>query len=229
MIEADEGVTCVPGARRDRTGLEVADGRRRTGNVRTRGRAEHVVERVMAATAHELGRVGYAALRIDDVAVHAGVNKTTIYRRWPTKAELVTATLQGRLRGRPAIDTGTVRGDLRASLLAVVDLSPADQGLLRVVQTERTDPHVGALTRRFRAAIHRTRVAMVERGIARGELPEGIDVDLVVDMISAPVQRALLFDETITARQIDRVLDVALAGAAACADKKRTKRARSRA
>jgi AcrR family transcriptional regulator len=206
----------------------VTDGTRRTGQVRVRGRAEQVVERVVAATAHELGRVGYAALRIDDVAVRAGVNKTTIYRRWPTKAELVTATLQGRLRGRPAIDTGSVRGDLRASLLAVVDLSPADQGLLRVVQLERTDPHVDALARRLRAEIHRARVAMVERGIARGELPRGVDADLVVDMISAPVQRALLFNEPVTARQIDRVLDLALAGAAACADKKRTKRTRSR-
>lgn len=66
---------------------------RRTGNARTRGRAANVVHRVVSATADELSRVGYAALRVEDVAARSGVHKTTIYRRWPTKTELVAATI----------------------------------------------------------------------------------------------------------------------------------------
>jgi AcrR family transcriptional regulator len=48
-----------------------------------------VVRGVMEATLAELALTGYGALRIEDVAVRAGVNKTTVYRRWPTKEELV--------------------------------------------------------------------------------------------------------------------------------------------
>ena len=59
------------------------------------------------------------------------------------------------------------------------------------------------------------RIAIVRRGISRGELPLGVDVELLVDLISAPVQRALLFNERIESKTIDRVLDVVLAGAAA--------------
>lgn len=48
---------------------------------------------MVSATADELRRAGYTALRVEDVAAPSGVHKTTIYRRWPTKAELLAATI----------------------------------------------------------------------------------------------------------------------------------------
>lgn len=197
---------------------QVSGRTRRTGTARTRGRAAKVVDRVVEATAEELGRVGYAALRVEDVAARSGVHKTTIYRRWPTKPELVAATIATMIAQsgqRGAIDTGTVRGDLRASLLSVLDLKPSEQGILRIMQVERAIPEVDALAHRFRDALHGLRVAMVQRGVARGELPKGVNASLVVDLVSAPVQRALLFDESIDASYVDGVIDLVLAGAAA--------------
>lgn len=186
--------------------------------MRVRGRAESVVQRVLNATAEELGRVGYAAMRVEDVAALSGVNKTTIYRRWRTKTELVVATAMSMFeqrKPRAAIDTGTVRGDLRASLLSVFDLKPSERGILRMVQMESTNAEVAAIARRLAAEVTRERLAMVRRGIARGELPEGVDAKLVVDLVSAPLYRALLSDETLTASYLDRVLDIVLSGAAA--------------
>jgi AcrR family transcriptional regulator len=209
---------------------EASQATRRTANLRVRGRAADVVARVMSATVHELGRVGYGALRIEDVATQSGVNKTTVYRRWPTKAELVADAIAryaadglGR-RGDSTFDTGTVRGDLRASLLLGFDPSPAALGMLRVVQTERGVPEIDAITRRVRDRIQRLRVAIVERAIARGELPKGVDAQLVVDLVSAPVQRALLFNERPKASYIDRVIELVLAGAIATCAKRPTAR-----
>lgn len=196
---------------------------RRTANVRVRGRAADVVARVLSAAAHELSRAGYAALRVEDVAARSGVNKTTIYRRWSTKEQLVAAVI-GQQGEAPAIDTGTLRGDLRASLLLSVNLSGPQLGILRAVMTERTVPEIEAVMRRLRAEVQRARIAMVERGIARGELPKGVDPQLVVDLASAPVQRALIFGDRLDASYVDRVLDVVLAGAAAVAGYGRTKR-----
>src|SRR5262249_40598485 len=91
-----------------------SDHARRTGERRARigGRSERVVRAVLAATTAELGRVGYAALRMEDVATTAGVNKTTVYRRWPTKADLVGAAMRGLgAPAQPAPDTGSLRGD----------------------------------------------------------------------------------------------------------------------
>lgn len=190
--------------------------------MRVRGRAADVVSRVMNATAHELGRVGYAALRIEDVAERSGVNKTTIYRRWPTKPELVVEAIKqqvtlafGSRAGLGLSDTGTLRGDLRASLLTGIGLNPAQLGILRTVQTERSVPEIDAITRHLRDGMQQVRIAIVQRAIARGELPRNTDAALLIDLVSAPVQRALLFDEPIDAAYIDRVLDVVLAGVVA--------------
>jgi len=188
---------------------------RRTGAARTGGRSESVVDRVIAATLAELSRVGYEAMRVEDVAARSGVNKTTIYRRWPTKEELLTSAISAAAETRlPPIDTGTLRGDLRASLLTAFSLTPIEQGVLRVIQVERALPAVEAFAQRMRDSLRQTRIAMVERGIERGELPAGTDAALVVDVISAPVQRALLFNESMDPRGVDRVLDIVLAGAA---------------
>jgi AcrR family transcriptional regulator len=189
---------------------------RRTGEARVGGRAAGVVERVVAATFEELSRVGYTAMRVEDVAIRSGVNKTTIYRRWPTKAALLTAALmQVAERRVPVIDTGTLKGDLQASLFAAFDLSPYEQGVLRAIQTERSQEAVEKFASKMRDELRETRIAMVERGIARGELPQGVDPALLVELVSAPVQRALLFNETMDAATISRMLDIVLAGAAA--------------
>ena len=203
---------------------------RRTGQVRTGGRAARVVERIYATTLAELSRVGYQAMRMDDVAERSGVNKTTIYRRWPTKAQLVTSVILEAAEQRPRIDTGTVRGDLLASLLAGFKLKPSEQGVLRIMQMERSIAEVDALARKLGNELRNERLAMVRRGIARGELPRGVDVQLVVELVSAPIQRALLFNETIDERFIRRVLDVVLDGAAANASstKPRAKRVLAR-
>ena len=202
---------------------------RRTGKERTGGRAAGVVERVVAATLAELSRVGYAAMRVEDIAARSGVNKTTIYRRWPTKAELLTsAVIEAAKKHAPAIDTGTVRGDLHASLATPFNLQPYEQGILRVVQMERAVEAVDEFARRMRDELRAMRIAIVRRGISRGELPRGVDVELVVDLVSAPVQRALLFNESIDSATIERMLDVVLAGAAADADARSRRRVTNR-
>ena len=82
---------------------------RRTEGVLTGGRSARIVDGVLEATAEELSRVGYAALRVDEVAERSGVNKTTIYRRWPTKSDLVRATLEHFKFGGAQCSRGTDR------------------------------------------------------------------------------------------------------------------------
>jgi AcrR family transcriptional regulator len=191
---------------------------RRTLGARPQGRAADVVERVLAATAEELSRQGYAALRVEDVATRSGVNKTTIYRRWPTRAALVAASLDAVLSAPTAPDTGSLRKDLRASLLESLALAtlPVGRALLRLMQTERSHPEVEALTRKLRETQRSARLRLVERAIARGELPATTSASLIVDLVSAPVlTRAVTFGEVVDERYVDSVLDIVLRGAGA--------------
>ena len=81
-------------------------------------RGEPVVQRVLDATIAEMARVGYRALRIEDVAARAGVNKTTVYRRWPEKGALLREALAAMgkaLHGRIAVQAKPVTGGPRRS------------------------------------------------------------------------------------------------------------------
>src|ERR1700729_3548064 len=64
-----------------------------------------------------LAEIGYDRLTIDSVAARAHASKTTIYRRWSGKAELVVDALHCSGGSRPAPDTGSLRGDLEAIAL----------------------------------------------------------------------------------------------------------------
>ena len=61
---------------------------------------------MLRTTLEVLGDRGYAGLRVEDVAAKAGVNKTTIYRRWPTRADLVIAALTALAAPPQAAETG---------------------------------------------------------------------------------------------------------------------------
>lgn len=189
---------------------------RRTEGLRRGGRSARVVEDVLRATLHELARVGYGAMRIDDVAALSGVNKTTIYRRWPTKLELVQATIEMHRDEPPLPDTGTLRGDLVRALEDSVMrfASPEKLAVLRMFQTERGNPEVEALGRRIRTEHRKARRVLVERAIARGELPSTTDPALVVEIVLSTVySRVFTHGDPVDRPFLESVVDLVIAGA----------------
>jgi len=195
-------------------------GDRRTNGVRRQGRAAKVVASVLQATGEELNRVGYANLRVDEVAERAGVNKTTIYRRWPTKAVLVSDTLDSHFQTeRPLPETGSLRGDILDYLSNMVALAKTSmwRGIFTAL-SGRTDPEVEVVARKLYLRERAFRTRLVQRAIDRGELPRAVDAELIGDMFSAPILRRLLtFGEDVERDYIESVIDVTLAGAAVAA------------
>ena len=103
-------------------------------------RGAPVVEDILSATIEELARVGYGALRIEDVAARAGVHKTTIYRRYPAKQELVTAALRQQFDENIQVpNTGALREDLLelATALSNYFCSAGGRALSRLIMLER--------------------------------------------------------------------------------------------
>src|SRR3954470_7765928 len=85
------------------------------GEQRPGGRSARVRAAVLSATLEVLVETGYDGLSVDAVAARAGVHKTTVYRRWPTKAELVAAAAADRSEQPvPVPDTGSLAGALAA-------------------------------------------------------------------------------------------------------------------
>jgi AcrR family transcriptional regulator len=192
--------------------------RRRTEGLRRGGRSARVVQSVLEATLAELGRVGYVALRFEDVAALSGVNKTTIYRRWPTKAELVRSSILDLGVEEPLHDSGSIRADLVAAVSASVTrlADPGKLGLLRMLQAVRGDPEVDEIVRALRTRHRGLRVDLVKRAIARGELPPGTNAELVVEVILSTIySRVTQLGEPVDDRFVESVVDLVLAGARA--------------
>jgi len=195
--------------------------KRRTMGARTGGRSERVVRDVIRATLEELGRVGYAAMRVEDVATRAGVNKTTVYRRWPTKLDLVTGALQSAAGHRdPAPDTGTVRADLVELARRTMAFARTTEGRIvaKLVSGAATDPDLERLTRALRASSNAQRLSVIERAQARGEIPASVDGFLVAEAIFTPVtMRILRYGEDVDMQWAEALVDVVLSGAVTAA------------
>lgn len=200
---------------------------RRTTGVQKSGRAARVVSSVLKATGEELNAVGYAALKVEDVAERAGVNKTTIYRRWPSKDELVIEALRSSYEDRYFIpDTGNLREDIRKYINHLIKgvKDPIPRGAM-VTLHNCTDPAIKPIADELLAKARQVRVQIIQRGIERGELPKHADAQILADLFSAPILRRLLtFGEKLKPSYIDSVIDIVIAGANAVPAKQSSKK-----
>src|SRR5215213_4587314 len=180
-------------------------------------RSARVVHAVLEATLEQLALHGYGALRVDDVAAAAGVNKTTVYRRWPAKADLVRAALLCIDDERGVLpDTGAVCGDLLelARRSKALTSTPRGRSLVRMLLVERAEPELAAIARTLRERRDVAAEQIIERAMARGELPEGTDPQLLLEPIHAVIyRRVVLLQEALDEGFVARLIEVLLAGA----------------
>ena len=194
---------------------------RHTSGKRRGGRSARVVQSVLATTLEELGLHGYGGLRIEEIARRAGVNKTTIYRRWPNRNALVEAALRSLSESTETPDTGTLRGDLLADYQRTLEwlLSPLGKGLARMRQGEWANgSDVAEILNAMRNRSRARRLSILERGLARGELPAGTDLHLVVQVLHGAVFPSAVdryAADVSTRAELERRVDLVLAGARA--------------
>lgn len=178
-----------------------------------------VTQALSRALFEEWARTGYAGLRLEKVAKRAGVGKAALYRRWPSKAAMASECLAAvGLTITDVADTGSLEGDVRALLLAIrrVLRHPLVRRVLPDLHAEiGRSPELRASIRPFQAARRERGRALVERAIARGELHAATDMELVADLIGAPIYWRL----TVTGGVADRSYVDRLAAALAAAIK----------
>jgi AcrR family transcriptional regulator len=171
---------------------------------------------ILDATMGILLEDGYQGLTIDGVAVRAKVGRPTIYRRWPSKAALVVAALARSTGLAPAPDTGSLRGDLLAVQRHQVALMNSD-GWRRITPgltaDLAADPELArTYLEEYIAPRRRSVWDALDRGIARGELPLGIDHAFISDLLTGPLYyRALGRGEHLPPEAAERTVDVVLA------------------
>jgi AcrR family transcriptional regulator len=155
------------------------------------GRSARVRSAVLEATAEVLAEGGYGRLSVDEVAARAGVHKTTIYRRWATKPDLVLAALLSRSDTVIELpDSGDLESDLLVFLRSVAANLASPLGGALVVATMRTTAEArepASVRHRFwEERLDRARVRL-ERAKQEGDLSPNVDTELVVEALVSPI------------------------------------------
>lgn len=162
-----------------------------------RRRGAPVVERVLGLALEELARVGFHRLSVPEIAERAGLNKTSLYRRWPTKSALVTAALErGMGHDAPLPDTGALRSDMLELALAAASWADSSIGrsVLKVLLADGDDPDVRALVERLMRRRANGPNALFARAIARGELDERADIRMAMTIIAGAISHRIVVE-----------------------------------
>ncbi len=185
---------------------------------RTGGRSARLRTAVLTATVDVLYESGFDALSVREIAERAGIHESSIYRRWGTKADLVSDALASRVGLEvPTPDTGSLREDLLALLRALAAFigTPLGENVVRMA-LRRDLPDSDAARGRFWTDRFTRGSVILDRAEARGELRSGIDRFLTLETLVGPLYlRLLLTREPLNEAIIENVVDLMLTGIAA--------------
>jgi AcrR family transcriptional regulator len=182
------------------------------------GRSQRVVSAVLAAAAEELARRGYVAFQIEEVARAAEVNRTSIYRRWPTKAQLVEAALREISPFRHSqVQPGDLKRDLFAMLVQVVRWLRTTQGqsLRRMIELDAHEPELAQIVKALREESLAPWDHAINQAKLRGELAHHVDARLLTQMILSPVVMRIELGERVDTRTLSTIVAIVVNGAGA--------------
>jgi len=190
---------------------------------RGRPRSSAADAAIFSATLELLPEQGFRSFSMEAVAVKAGVSKATLYRRFPSKHELVAAALRT-IRSISAVpNTGSVRGDLvelvRLEVARAKRVPHLGRLAARLLSDLADEPAMLALVHETVMAIDRQRLGeIVRRGIVRGELRAELNVALATELLHASLIFRFLVSggrlSTLGARNLTPLIDTLLAGLA---------------
>jgi AcrR family transcriptional regulator len=190
---------------------------------RGRPRRAEVDESVLEAAVELLLTRGYGGLSPDEVAERAGVAKTTLYRRWPTKDHLALAVVNRLQDGDEITDTGNIRRDLADYLEKIA----AALNRMRMAGREAGDPSAGTVAELVAAAARHADVgelervmyarrntlarSLLERARDRGELRPDLDIEVLFDQLAGALYyRVLITGSPVDRAYAERLVDTAL-------------------
>lgn len=155
---------------------------------------------ILQATLELLAEVGFDAMSIEAIAARAGVGKTTIYRRYVSKEELVADAIENVREEIVIPHTGNLPDDINALIqnAAKITLSPLGrQTVAMIIGSASSNPQFAQIYwTKYLQPRRKTFAVVIDRAKARNEIPADLDSDLVFDTMSAVMLYALIFPPT---------------------------------
>src|SRR5215470_2166867 len=191
--------------------------KKRSGRPKAQAEIDERVEKskkaVLAATYELLTRSGLSGVSVDEVSRRSGVAKTTIYRHWPSRENLLMDACS-QLSSRPQIpDTGKLKLDLETLVTgAALRLQqPWSTIMPSIIDAAERDKNLAKLQSQIHSQMRGAFVSVIERGKERGELPASQDARDFVASILGPLFYRRFFsreplDEAFAKSVVERAL-----------------------
>jgi AcrR family transcriptional regulator len=155
---------------------------------------------MLQATLELLGEVGFDGMSIDAIASRAGVGKTTIYRRYQSKAELVADAIESIREEIVIPDTGTLWGDIDVLIenAAQITLSPLGRQTVAMIisSASSNDEFARIYWTKYLQPRRQSFTVVIERAKARNEVQADLDPQLIFDAMSGIMLYAQIFQPT---------------------------------
>jgi AcrR family transcriptional regulator len=181
---------------------------------RVRRRGEVLREAVLDAALAEIAEHGVRGASMDRIARRAGTGKSALYRRWPNVRALAldvfVTTLEDALPQEEE-DTGSLRTDLLASLSTLTTALEGDLGIVlrELISEAAHDSQLGAQFQERMGVRKETQVvAMIQRAMARGEIPvQPIDPYVLQVPAAMVVHQIVLVGRPPSATEVAHIVD----------------------
>lgn len=157
---------------------------------RGRRRSAAADEAILAAALEVLRLDGYGGLTMGAVIKRSGTSSATVYRRWPTKQDLVAAALGSLSQDVPDVDTGSLDGDLAAFVAAVAAfdcVDPEDLAVDVISELGRNAEFHAQVTERFVGPRVAALKEIMVRARRRGELGAGLSAEVAYGFVTGPI------------------------------------------
>ncbi len=181
-----------------------------------RPRCDLTHKAVLRAAYDLLGEAGLGRFTIEGVAARSGVARTTIYRWWPSKGALaMEGFLEATAPDLALPPTLSAVADMHSLLRLVARLLRGKPGrIIRGIVAEgQSDPEtIHAFVTGFIIPRRAEGRAVVERGIASGELRADLDIEMVLYALFSPLYTRMLLNEGLDDTWVDRLSDFVLSG-----------------
>ena len=169
---------------------------------------------ILGAALDLLGEMGYGGMSIEAVAARAGVGKSTIYRHWPGKLELVEDAIRTLKAGLVLPPGDSVRGRITA-LLQLAASNVADvtwsRCLPALIEAAERDPEVKTIHCRLADQRRQVLIDLLAEGVEAGEIAPHDDLGLLADCLFGPILvRRLLLHDPLSPEAIPVVVDLLL-------------------
>jgi AcrR family transcriptional regulator len=145
---------------------------------------------VLSATAELLFERGFAGASVDEISRRSGVAKTTIYRHWPTRADLLRDACSAIGTPQEVPDTGSFETDMTALMSNLAELlltAKWTSVLPSIIDAAERAPDIADMYSKLQHGYSAPFETVIQRAIGRRELPEDTDVAMLIAALTGPL------------------------------------------